>query len=60
MSSPNWFTMYQDPLKIGSHAPSIAMQPMMAESLNILFMIEGLKAVIIVMIISDKFCHRLE
>ena len=57
MSSPNWFTMYQDPLKIGSHAPSIAMQPMMAESLNILFMIEGLKAVVIILLLQEESYH---
>lgn len=57
MSSPNWFTMYQDPLKIGSHAPSIAMQPMMAESLNILFMIEGLKTVVIILLLQEESYH---
>ena len=57
MSSPNWFTMYQDPLKIGSHAPSIAMQPMMAESLNILFMIEGLETVVIILLLQEESYH---
>ena len=57
MPSPNWFTMYQDPLKIGSHAPSIAMQPMMAESLNILFMIEGLKTVVIILLLQEESYH---